>query len=176
MTIYTVLAPLSRDGEAAPAAAADPMRVVLVKEGVAWPALFFGAIWLIYRRMWLVLAGYVIVSVLAGYAAERLGGDLPGIFMLLAHVLFAIEGNELRRWTLRRQGYGLTAVVEGRNIEEAEIRYFAALEDAAPEVPAVPPAPPMPAMRAAILRPVTPSAEAGDVVGLFPTPQGGRGP
>lgn len=162
MTLYTVLAPPARGGEAA----TDPMDYVFVKEGIAWPALFFAVLWLIYRRMWLVLIAYVAVGLAAGVIDRWVGGDLAGVAFLLAHLLFALEGNELRRWTLRRRGYRLAGVVEGRNIEEAEIRYFAGSEEtgASPPAPSRPPAPATPPP----LGPVPPSAEAGDVVGLFP--------
>jgi hypothetical protein len=173
MTLYTVLAPATKAGDTLPT---DPMRVVFVKEGIAWPALFFGAIWLIVRRMWLVLAGYIVLAIVVGMIDMQIGGELPGIFMFLTHILLALEGNELRRWTLMRAGYRLVDVVEARNLEEAEIRYFAGIDGAAPiavetavlPIPPVPPAPPSVPGR---LGPVVPSAEAGDVVGLFPAPQ-----
>jgi hypothetical protein len=110
--------------------------------------------------------------------------------VLLVHLLFALEANNLRRWTLERRGFRLVAVAEGRNIEEAEIRYFSSREAGDPALPVppipapppaptsvpTPPVPPIPPIPTS-LRPIQPSAEAGDVVGLFPTPAttpGGR--
>ena len=168
MAIYTVLAPETRDG----APAADAMRTVFVKEGFAWPALFFAVVWMLYRRLWLVLVGYVVVGVALTALTTRIGGGIPGDALLLLHFLFALEANELRRWTLERRGYALVGVVEGRGLEEAEIHYFTALEApaAAMPVPPVPPTPPTPPMPPRNPGPVRPSAEAGDVVGLFPAP------
>jgi hypothetical protein len=190
MAIYTVLAPPARASEAAP----DPLRTVFVKDGFSWPALFFAVIWMIYRRMWLVLVLYVAAALAAGFIAQRTGGDVAGFALVLAHVLFALEANNLRRWTLERRGFRLAGVAEGRNIEEAEIGYFAGLEvgdpvAAPPPSPPTPPTPPAPPAPSARLAPppmpgvlyredaVRPSAEAGEVVGLFPAPAttpGGR--
>jgi hypothetical protein len=187
MAIFTVLAPPAGDGDAA----TDPMKTVFVKDGFSWPALFFAVIWMIYRRMWLVLVLYVAVGLAAAFVAQRTGGDVAGFALVLAHVLFALEANNLRRWTLERRGFRLVGVVEGRNIEEAEVRYFASLDggDAVAAAPPTPPTPPTspapparptpPPMPGVLYRPdpVRPSAEAGDVVGLFPapaTPPGGR--
>ena len=36
--------------------------IVFVKEGFAWAALVFPILWLLYHRMWLVLAGFVFSS------------------------------------------------------------------------------------------------------------------
>ena len=174
MAIYTVLAPTLRDGTSMPA----PMDLVFVKERVSWPALFFGPLWLIFRRMWLVLVLYVVALVVIGFIEAKIGGPIPGAVLVLGHLLFAIEGNELRRWTLQRRGYRLVAIAEGSGMEEAEIRYFASLDDAmptavaVPPVPPVPPTPPAPPARPPSLGPMPPSAEAGDVVGLFPSPGG----
>jgi len=171
MTIYTVLVPGSAEAES------DPMAAVFVKEGFCWPALFFALPWLIFRRLWWVLVGYIVVVVVVGAIGDQLGDAFTGPALVALHFLFALEANELRRCTLRRHGYRLTAVVEGRGIEEAEIRYFAGLSTAkaegAPDQPAPPvakptppPAPPSPPP----LGPILPSTEAGDVIGLFPAP------
>ncbi|MEX2318708.1 MAG: DUF2628 domain-containing protein, partial [Bauldia sp.] len=174
MAIYTVLAPAARDGEAA----SDPMKTVFVKDGYSWPALFFAVVWMIYRRMWLMLVLYVAVGLAAGFIAQRAGGDVAGFALVIAHVLFALEANNLRRWTLERRGFRLVGVAEGRNIEEAEIGYFAGLEAGEPAVvplptpptpptsPAPPttrPTPPTPSTPGVLYRPdpVRPSAEAG---------------
>ena len=67
MTIYTVLAP-PEAGSAGP----DRDRFVFIKEGFCWPAFFFAAIWLLFRRMWLVFIlylerrGYRFIGVAAG--------------------------------------------------------------------------------------------------------------
>jgi hypothetical protein len=167
MAIYTVLTPQPHDGET------DPMAFVFVKEGFSWPALIVPELWLIFRRMWWVLLAYLAVGVFFIVAGPRFGDALPVTFILLARLLFALEGNELRRWTLRRRGYGTVDVVEGRGLEEAEIHFFAAREDAGPDAEPIAPAPPPPPQPAK-LGPMPPSVEAGDVVGLFPAPQGGR--
>jgi hypothetical protein len=167
MAVYTVLAPKVRDGDALP----DPMALVFVKDGFNWPALFFAGAWLIYRRLWLVLIGYIVIAMALSFAAENLSGGLGGLAILAVHLLFALEANQLRVWTLERNGYGLISIAEGRNVEEAELRYFSEAEVAPrplPPVPPVPPTPPTPPMRPQ--PPVKPSAEAGDVVGLFPAP------
>ncbi len=166
MAIYTVLAPVPKDGGSLPA---DPMALVFVKEGFAWPAFLFAGLWLIYRRLWLVLVGYFVVAFALSAVAGQIGGPLPFFAILALHFLFALEANELRRWTLARRGFRLIGLAEGRGQEEAEIRYFSENEaevpvSPLPPVPPIPPVPPLPRL------PRVPSAEAGEVVGLFPAP------
>ena len=64
----------------------------------------------------------------------------PALFFL-GWIWFAIEANGLRRWTYLVRGWRLIDVIEGRNLREAEIRYFHSFEARMPEVP--PPAPPI---------------------------------
>jgi hypothetical protein len=163
MAVFTILAPQARDGDALP----DPMALTFIKDGFNWPALFFAGPWLIYRRMWLVLIAYLVIGMGLAFLGERVGVPL-GFAVFLLHIFFAFEANELRRWTLERHGHRLIGVAEGRTLEDAEIRFFSENDVAitAPVLP-TPPTPPTPPRPQA---PVKPSAEAGDVVGLFPAP------
>jgi hypothetical protein len=160
MRIHTVHAPPAGDRRAA-----DPAAFVFIKEGFCWPALFFPVIWLVWRRLWLVLLAFLIVSFGLGWLGSKLEGPLPGTIMLLAWLLFALEANGLRRWTLERLGWRPVGVAAGTRVGDAEASFFPAFVAAGSKIPD-PPAPPPPASK--------PSAEAGEVIGLFPVPGGRR--
>ena len=171
MPVYTVFAPPRTPGATAP----DPLSFVFVKDGFCWPALFIPELWLLFRRLWLVLVVYVAISLVVSIVGSEAGGPLPWVTLALMHLLFALEGNALRRWKLSSRGYELIGVAEGRR-DAAEYRFFSAWQPPAPaEAPATPPPPPAnPADDARPLPPrvETPSAERGHVVGLFPSPGG----
>jgi len=175
MPLYTVLAPPPRTGQSAP----DPVDFVFVKDGFCWPALFFGELWLLYRRLWLVLLLYIAVALGVSVAAAELGGPLPWIAFGLARLLFALEGNSLRRGKLRSRGYTFVGVAEGRR-STAEIRFFAEWQPPIPPAPAPeappPSVPPQREIRIAEAEPPKPAdkpqAESGQVIGLFPSPGG----
>lgn len=159
MTVYTVLTPPPAAGDIAP----DPLSLVFIKEGFCWPALFFPEVWLIFRRMWLVLLLDAVAIVAAGLMAAEARPVVAAI-LIVARFLFALEANGLRRWTYYRHGYRLIGIVEAQRLWEAELRFF--LEwmpenAAAPKPPAPEPPRPKPA-----------SPEAGEVVGLFPVAGG----
>ena len=135
MAIFTVQRPVDQ--------AHLPATAVLIKEGFCWPALFVPSLWAIANRLWLVL----LLMVLALLVLIVIAGPLPGTVVLglylLGRLYLALEANGLRRWTLARRGYELVAVVEGRNLEEAERRYFATEGVSSGEEPAVPVSAPM---------------------------------
>lgn len=167
MTLFTVHAPPERQGEDE----ADPMALVFIKEGFSWPALFIPEIWLIVRRLWLVLAGYFAVAIALAFATSGLGTPAAMTILVLFRCFFALEANGLRRWTIEARGWRLVGFAEGRNLEEAELRFFAdwpVIDSRAPTVSAPPPPPAMP--RATAVELWQPTAENGGVVGLFPTP------
>ncbi len=166
MPLYTVHAPPTLPGDGAP----DPLAYIFVKEGFSWPALLIAELWLLFRRMWIVFFAYVAVALVLTAINRQVGGPLPGVFLVLAHFVFAMEGNQLRRWTLRRRGYRLVDVVEGASLYEAELRFFLDWPDEAAPRPPPAPEPPKPLI---LPPPAAPSAESGEVVGLFPAP-GGR--
>jgi hypothetical protein len=165
MAIYTVHAPARVN-----APEADPMALAFVKEGFNWPALFFPAIWLLVRRMWLVFVLYVAAAVILGVATQAAARFVIGAISVGFAFLFALEANSLRRWTLARGGWRMIGVAEGRNQLEAERRFYSRLlaEDAAPK--AAPAAPPPPSR----MPPPAPSSDTGmPIVGLFPQGQSG---
>ncbi len=99
---------------------------VFVKEGFSWPAFLIPVIWLIYKRMWWVLAAVVAVQALVGGLSVWIGlpETVSVIGSLVISFILGFEGNELYRWTLARKRYQLAAVVAGAGREEAEFRFF----------------------------------------------------
>jgi hypothetical protein len=161
MAIYTVHAPARVN-----APEADPMALTFVKEGFNWPALFFPAIWLIVRRMWLVFVLYILAAVILGAASRVVAEYAVAAVSIAFAFLFALEANGLRRWTLARNGWRMIGVAEGRNRLEAERRFFDKLLAERPVAPAAVPAPPPP------MPPAMPSSDTGtQIVGLFPQGQ-----
>jgi hypothetical protein len=106
VTIYTAL--LKHDAEP-----------VLVREGFAWGALFFGPVWLATHRVWIAaaitLAAYVLIAVLAPpTAAVILAAGLA--------LLLGFTGQDLRRWALEWRGYLLAHILAARDRDDAFMR------------------------------------------------------
>lgn len=98
----------------------------LVKDGFSWPAFFFGPLWALTNRMWVV--GALLIAAMIGIGmvpAAFDGGDAIASSLTLAlAVLLGFHGNDLRQWSLERAGYELNAVVSGSNLTDAERRLF----------------------------------------------------
>ena len=109
----------------------DP-DVVLVKDGICWPALFVPVLWGLYRQQWLFVLAVLGVSLLLLIAA-LLGLDpvTEGALTLLVNVAAALFANDWRTWRLEAEGYRLIAVIGARSHEEAERRWFLELADEA---------------------------------------------
>jgi len=166
MPTYTVHAPPPKAGEIT----SDPQRFVFVRDGFyAW-AFLLAPLWLIVHRLWLVLAGYVVVNALIGgvlYAAGATA-SLKFLASLLIALLVGFEAATLWRWTLSRRRWRTLGFVVGDDQENAERRFFAAWTERKP-APASPPSEPV------YSTPVRRGPPTGsDVIGLFPEP--GAGP
>jgi Protein of unknown function (DUF2628) len=156
MKLYNVLAPPAAAGSAGP----QPEAFVFVKEGFCWPALYLAPFWLLWRRLWLVFALYVVAVIAIAMLAEQLPGVVIWFVFVLFGFLVALEANNLRRWTLERRGYRFVGVASGGNAREAEFRFFARWVGSKPE----PPKPEAPKPKPSLPAPAT------QIVGLFPTP------
>ncbi len=162
MPIYTVHAPPTKPGFTP-----DPERFVFVRDGFHFWAFLLTPLWMIWRRLWLVLALYVLVLIVLQIAL-RLTGATPTVHTvvgLLFSLLIGFEAATLRRWTLNRRRWSQLGVVSAPDREAAERRFFDSwLRQAAWEAvrDSPPPASPPPAGSA---------PASSDIVGLFPEPQ-----
>lgn len=162
--VYTVHVPPARGGKASPIEEA-----AFVKDGLSWPALFFAVIWMIYHRMWLVLVAYLVVVFGFMWLGAPLVEPAQSAIMVLFAIWFALEANNLRRWTMEGTGWRMIGVSEGRDLLDAERNFFAGETALGMSVPPVPPVPPTPPDRPAA--PVPPQPPQTPVVGLFPEPR-----
>jgi hypothetical protein len=89
---------------------------VLVPEGFAWGALFFGPLWLAAYSAWvpaaLSLAATVLIIVFThdGTAAVLIGA---------LYFLLGLSGHDLRRWALTNRRYLLTQILAAPTEEQA---------------------------------------------------------
>lgn len=132
MSTYLVMAPPDLKDPVASLDAAQ--SIVFVPDRFSWLAFLYSLPFLLWHRMWLVLLAYLAVSVIIELTATSIGGAAPIIAAFALSVLFALEANGLRRWSLERKGWRLIALSSGTDQEEAELRFFSSLV-AAPSTP-----------------------------------------
>jgi len=175
MPVYTVHAPTADGTDTR--RATD--RFVFVRDGFSFWAFLIGPVWLIYRRLWLALAGYIGVSIAVAVALSWLhaGFGTRSVVMLLIAILMGMEAASLRRWTLSRGKWRQLDIVVADGEEAAERRFFdrwtmkqtAELDQMSVDRGAPPPT------RSGAGRPFSPPpVPRDDIIGLFPQPGGSR--
>jgi hypothetical protein len=163
MAIYTVHQPPLGSG----AAAAEPYRLVFVRDGFSWWAFLLTPLWMLWHRLWLVLAIYLLVSAAIDAGLRLLGAPIFTLVLAgpLISLLIGLEASTLRRFKLARRHWRNVGVVTGDGLEDAERRFFDAwIRQAPARRPASPPSPP--ASPSGGLAAAAPSG----VIGLFPEP------
>ncbi|MDJ0930373.1 DUF2628 domain-containing protein [Breoghania sp.] len=159
MTVHMVMAPTpSSDAQS------DAKDVVFIKDGFNWPAFFLAVPWLLIRGRWLVLVGYLIVAIVVAGLGALIGGLRTIVGRIALSLLFALEANGLRRWTLEQRGWTFIGVAAGANRDEYEARFFSDWSGPVEVLPQTPSTSGTPA-RTPVFRAATPSDE---VIGLFP--------
>ena len=166
MPAYAVLEPPRRNRNADD----HTDRFVFLRERFSLGAFLFGPLWMIWRRLWVVLIIYLVVVGSIEYGLRRVGIAWPtrATVYILIQLLMGLEATSLRRWTHIRRGWRDCGAVIADDLETAERRFFdarAARRSAASpiEMPVTSP------LMAAHLAPGRP-----DITGLFPEPGGGR--
>lgn len=160
MPTYTVHAPPPKQGNTTSA----PERFAFVRDGFYFWAFLLAPLWLLWRRLWLALFGYLVVSGALGAMLFVLGVSTSVKFLAsaLVSLLVGFEAPTLWRWTLTRRGWKTLGFVVGDGREAVERRFFATWTERG-RSPASPSDLPEPHYVAMARR-----APASDVIGLFP--------
>ena len=161
MRYYTVHAP---DGEYD-----APDEYVFVKDGLSFPAFFLSIPWILWHRLWLTLVWYIVFVLVVAWTDRLLGDDIATVVALLGNLLFALEANNMRRHALEARGWDEVGSSFGKDITEAEERFFARAPHSAP-------APPTGDKNAIIARAAytpehRPPVSDEPIIGLFPEPE-----
>ena len=121
MPTFTVHAPPQQSGRST-----DPERFVFVRDGFYFWAFVLAPLWLLLRRLWLVLVGYIVLNGVIEVAFYLIGAPRPVSFLvgLLIALLVGFEAATLRRWTLDRRGWSMLGFTVGDDLESAEQRFF----------------------------------------------------
>lgn len=104
----------------------NDQNLLLVKEGFSWAAFVFTFVWALWNRMWWPAIVIFSVIVLSGWGAIQLGlgENIETVISISLGVGLGLIGNDIRRWSLERQGYQEVALVTGRNTEDAMRRFL----------------------------------------------------
>jgi len=173
MAIYTVHEPPPKAAGSEP----EPERFVFVRDGFSFWAFLLTPLWMLRHRMWLVLLGYLAVTIALQVALSLIGASTTVMTVVagLLSLLVGFEAATLRRFTLGRRRWTNVGIVVGDDTETAERRFFDAWVDRGGSAN-VAWASATPAAAATVLSaPLTRRPTASpDVIGLFPEPGASR--
>jgi len=122
MSTFIVMAPPEFDDVAGDPHQTD--RLAFVPDRFSYLAFVFAIVWLLYHRMWLVLLGYLGLTLVIELLALAVNPDAVGIVALLVALLFGFEAQALRRWSLERKGWRVVGIIDAQNKAEAELRFL----------------------------------------------------
>jgi hypothetical protein len=165
MRIYTVHEPPRRDDELV----AHTARFQFVRDGFHFWAFLLAPLWMLRHRMWLEFVAYLLLVGGITFALSRLGiEERAGVWVaLLLALLVGIEASSLLRWKLARRGFENLGVVVGKDLEEAERRFFDGWVSNAGRLTTATPSQALATAPSPFERP----SPSPDIVGLFPQPQ-----
>ncbi|SNY90504.1 Protein of unknown function [Cohaesibacter sp. ES.047] len=147
---------------------------VMVKQQHSMLAFFLPVVWILVKRLWIVLFAYLIIS----SAAVTLETILPiwasMLVTLLMSLWISVEAPNLIGWTLQRNGYVEVGSLFAEDRDHCERRYVEA-RSKDPRSGGLPPEATPPARSSAsrtstALSGLGRSVAAEPVLGLFPSP------
>ncbi len=177
MPVYTVHAPVANGADLA---ATD--KFTFVRDGFHFWAAVLGVLWLVWRRLWLALLGWIVVTAAVEIGLAQLGAGRGAIMVanVLIAILMGFEAASLQRWTLSRRKWRQIDIVVAVDEEAAERRFFdrwtarqrgLANDQRAVDRGGPPPTRNIPGQP--FSKPPPPLPQGG-IIGLFPEPGGSR--
>ena len=100
----------------------DAPRTRLVPEGFSVWAFLLGPLWLLWRGLWLVLLGYLLLAA----ATALIPDPWEGFAVMALQLLLGFHARDLERWTLRRRGFAQVEVVAAPDEDAALLRLLGA--------------------------------------------------
>jgi hypothetical protein len=105
----------------------EPEALVLVKEGLCWPAAAFTIAWAIWHRLWAFAIGILVIGTALGAVIDALDPDpVRDVTLIVCYlVLVGFHANDARRRALVARDYEFVGIVLGRSTDGAQLRYLA---------------------------------------------------
>lgn len=97
-----------------------------VKQGWSWPAFFFGFIWALVKKMWVLGFGLIVLFFGLGFIGGFAGGDveqamnvITSLGSIVVAIVFGVNGNRWREKNLTSRGFECKDTVTAANGEGA---------------------------------------------------------
>jgi len=101
-----------------------------VKQGWSWPGFFFGIIWALFKKMWVLAVSILGAFFILGLISVAVGGDLEkgidaitSIGSIVLSIVFGVNGNNWREKNLTSRGFDFKDTVSAANSEGAIALY-----------------------------------------------------
>lgn len=138
---------------------------ILVKNKFSLFAFLLPIVWMLVKRLWWVLLGYVIVLVPISLLQEQLPLWSSLLLTFLISLLMGLEASNLIGWSLERKGYQLATSLYAEDRDHAEMLYAEARLSAFEQEPPVPTSAPPASSK---LQHTPDNNQLPPVIGLFP--------
>ena len=124
MPTFTVHEPPPRKNESV----ASPERFVFVRDGFHFWAFLLPPLWFLFRRLWVALILYLIVSVALefGMSWAKVPSGWRIVVELMLGIVIGLEAATIQRWTLARRKWKTLGFVVAEDAELAERRFLGA--------------------------------------------------
>jgi hypothetical protein len=101
-------------------------EVLAIASGFRWWAAIAPLLWLLWHRLWLGVALYLLFSVALGiaFALGDIAEPAATAIGLAVSLLIGLSAADYRRWTLERRGWRLVAVLRAEANVDAEDLYI----------------------------------------------------
>jgi hypothetical protein len=117
MKLYNSYIKISKKGSAE--------DVILVKDSISYPALFFTPLWIIHHKMWKEGAIFAGIFVVLFFLKDKFitSGDIFSIYVAMA-LMISVNANYWYSQLLHHNGYEFRGCIFGKSPEAAKVKFI----------------------------------------------------
>lgn len=114
----------------------DIRKAVFITEGFSYQAFLFHIFWALYNFLWEATAVFLLLMGIVFYAHDLylISSNTMLIMNLLVMIYAGISGNDWKQLACWRRGLKLNQVIMAKDIEEAQLLFYRAINLENPEV------------------------------------------
>lgn len=102
----------------------DAQNLVFVRHGWSLAALLIPVVWMLARRLWWVLLAYLVLVIAIQVASFAISPVYTAGLSVVVALVVMVEAGQLRLESMLAKGYREVAVIDAKNLADAEHHYF----------------------------------------------------
>jgi len=100
------------------------MEPIFIEDGFSLRAMIFNFLWFLYYSLWIELLVFIVLQCVLSLVDTYLGYKIYLALQLFIYLAIGFFANQIRAYSLERQGYKFRDIIIAKNEEKAKLKFY----------------------------------------------------